>query len=119
MVDTILDNITLRTQRRVDVKLEIGLAVSIDQLRKLIPAIKMVLQKEEIENSTVFLSDTGKTAHIITIEYYTSMQQTIAEFNALRETVNFEIIELLTKFNIELAAANTEIVVQQKSAALQ
>ena len=115
MVDTILDNITLRTQRRADVRLEVSLTVSIEQLRKLIPAIKMLLQKEEIENSTVFLSDTGKTAHIITIEYYTTMHQAIAEFNALREAVNFEVIELLNKFNIELAAANTEIILQQKS----
>jgi len=115
MVDTILDNVTLRTQRRVDLKLEVGLAAGTDQLRKLIPDIKTILsQREEIEASTVFLSDTGKTAHVITIEFYTSMQQGIQEFNAMREAINFEVIDLLNKLNVELAAANMEIVLQQK-----
>ena len=38
----------------------------------------------------------------------------VAEYNALREEINFEIIELLGKENIELAAASTDIVVKQK-----
>ena len=114
MVDTILDNITLRTQRRVEVKLEVGLSATIDQLHKIIPAIKMLLQKDDIENSTVFLSDTGKNAHIITIEFFTTMQQNVAEFNALREEINFAVIELLNKNGVELAAASTDVVVKQK-----
>lgn len=115
MVDTILDNITLRTQRRAEVKLEVGLSATLDQLRKIIPAIKLILQKNDIENSTVFLSDTGKNAHVITIEYFTSMQQTIAEFNALREEINFAVIDLLNKSGVELAAASTDIIITQKS----
>jgi len=114
MVDTILDNITLRTQRRVEVKLEVGLSATIDQLHKIIPAIKMLLQKDDIENSTVFLSDTGKNAHIITIEFFTTMQQNVAEFNALREEINFAVIELLNKNGVDLAAASTDVVVKQK-----
>ena len=114
MVDTILDNITLRTQRRVEVKLEVGLSATTDQLHKIIPAIKMLLQKDDIENSTVFLSDTGKNAHIITIEFFTTMQQNVAEFNALREEINFAVIELLNKNGVELAAASTDVVVKQK-----
>ena len=114
MVDTILDNITLRTQRRVEVKLEVGLSATIDQLHKIIPAIKMLLQKDDIENSTVFLCDTGKNAHIITIEFFTTMQQNVAEFNALREEINFAVIELLNKNGVELAAASTDVIVKQK-----
>lgn len=114
MVDTILDNITLRSQRRVEVKLEIGLSAGTDQLRKIIPAIKLLLQKNAIESSTVFFSDTGKNAHIITVEYFTTMQQNITEFNALREEINFALIDLLNNNNIELAAASTDVVVKQK-----
>jgi MscS family membrane protein len=115
MVDTILDNVTMRTQRRADIKLEISLSASVDDLKKIIPAIKNILQKNHVESSTVFLSDTGKNAHLITIEYYTSMIQTLNEFNTLREEINFEIIELLDENNIELAAAWTDIVVRQKN----
>ena len=116
MVDTILDNITQRTQRRAEVKLEIGLSTTTAQLKEAIASIKNLLQKEAVESFTVFLSDTGKDAHVITVEYYTGMAQTINQFVALREEINLSIIELLHKNKIELAAANTDIVIQKKEA---
>ncbi|CAN5838011.1 mechanosensitive ion channel family protein [soil metagenome] len=113
MVDTILDNITLRSQRRVEIKLEIGLSATTEKLRKVIPAIKMLLQSDVIESSTVFFSETGKNAHVITIEFFSSMQQNITEFNALREEINFAVTDLLDKNQVEFAAG-AGIVVTQK-----
>ena len=114
MVDTIVDNITLRTQRKVELRLELGLSATAQQLKALTPAIKTILQKPEIENTAVYLADTGKNAHIVAVDYFTTMQQSIEEFNSLREAVNFEVIELLEKRGLELAAANTDVVVTQK-----
>jgi len=114
MVDTIVDNITLRTQRKGELRLEISLSATAEQLTTLIPAIKASLQKPGIENTIVYLMDTGKNAHIIAIDYFTSMEQTIEEFNALRESVNLNLIALLEKSGIELAAANTDVVVRSK-----
>ncbi|MBI2284043.1 MAG: mechanosensitive ion channel [Bacteroidetes bacterium] len=114
MVDTIVDNITLRTQRKVELRLEISLSATAQQLRTLLPAVRTVLQKPEIEHTTVYLMETGKTAHIIAVDYFTSMQQSIEEFNSLREAVNLELIELLEKSGIELAAANTDVIVRSK-----
>ncbi|MES2374665.1 MAG: mechanosensitive ion channel domain-containing protein [Bacteroidota bacterium] len=114
MVDTIVDNITLRTQRKVELRLELSLSATAQQLKALTPAIKTVLQKNDIENIVVYLMDTGKNAHIVAIDYFTTMQQSIEEFNALREAVNLEVIELLEKSGIELAAANTDVVVKTK-----
>jgi MscS family membrane protein len=103
MVDTIVDNITLRTQRKAELRLELDLGAGPAQIRALLPGIKTVLNKTGIENQAVFLAETGKNAHIISIEYYTTIQQSIEEFNELREAVNLEIIELLEKNKIELA----------------
>lgn len=114
MVDTIVDNITLRTQRKGELRLEISLSATAEQLTTLIPAIKASLQKPGIENTIVYLMDTGKNAHIIAIDYFTSMEQSIEEFNALRESVNLSLIALLEKSGIELAAANTDVVVRSK-----
>lgn len=114
MVDTIVDNITLRTQRKVELRLELSLSATAQQLKALTPAIKTVLQKNDIENTVVYLMDTGKNAHIVAIDYFTTMQQSIEEFNTLREAVNLEVIELLEKSGIELAAANTDVVVKTK-----
>ena len=108
MVDTILDNITLRTQRRAELRLEIGLSATGAQLKEIIPAIKNILNTDAIETSTVYLSDTGKNAHIISVEFFSGMQQSLNEFIELRETINFSIIELLNNNNIELAGASTE-----------
>lgn len=114
MVDTIVDNITLRTQRKAELRLEISLSATAEQLAMFIPAVKALLQNPGIENTIVYLMDTGKNAHIITIDYFTPMTQSIEEFNALRESVNLSLIALLEKSGIELAAANTDVIVRSK-----
>lgn len=109
MVDTILDNISLRTQRRAELILDISLSVKIEDLKKIIPAIKKILEKEHVENAETFFSNTGKNAHTITIEYFTDMEQSFTKFNELRETINFEIIELLQRNGIDFASAIQQI----------
>ncbi len=116
MVDTIIDNITLRTQRKVELRLELELSASSDQLRQLTPAIKALLQKPEIENTVVYLMDTGKNAHIMAVDYFTTMSQPIDEFFRLREQVNLEVIALLEKSGIGLAGASTDLVITRRSA---
>ena len=90
-----------------------GLSATAQQLKGLVAAVKTILQKPGIENNVVYLMDTGKTAHILSIEYYTTMEQSIEDFYALKEAVNLEVIDLLEKSKIELAAANTDVVVRQ------
>lgn len=116
MVDTILDNITLRTQRRADIKLEISLTATSAQLKTITQGIKAILLQDIIELSSVYLSDTGKNAHVVAAQYFASMSQTFAEFQDLQQNINLEIIELLEKNNVELAAASSDVVVTQKSA---
>lgn len=114
MVDTIVDNITLRTQRKVELRLEIGLSATASQLRALTPALKTILDKPEIENKSVYLMDTGKNAHIVAVDYFTTIQQSIESFNELREAINLEVIALLESSKLELAAANTDVIVTTK-----
>jgi MscS family membrane protein len=114
MVDTIVDNITLRTQRKIELRLELGLSATAQQLKSLTVAIKTILNKTGIENKTVYLMDTGKNAHIVAVDYFTTIEQSIEEFNELREAVNLEVIELLETSKIDLAAANTDVIVTNK-----
>lgn len=112
MVDTIVDNITLRTQRKVEIRLEIDLSATASQLQALTPAVFALLKKPEIENSVIGLSDTGKTAHVFSIDYFATMGQTFEEFVKLRETINLELIGLLEQMNITLAAnSSTHVVI--------
>ncbi|MDE3235048.1 MAG: mechanosensitive ion channel [Bacteroidota bacterium] len=115
MVDTIIDNVSLRTQRKIELRLEISISTSKTQIKQLVAAVKEYLQqKEAVENNTVFFADTGKNAHVIAIDCFTTIAQPIEAFNALREDINLYIIELMEQLQIELAAANTTVVVSNK-----
>jgi MscS family membrane protein len=114
MVDTIIDNVSLRTQRRATLSLEVSLSVATKNLQSVIEEIKIILQKKDVENSAVFLSDTGKNAHIITIEYFATMQQSLTEFRDMKQQINLQIIDLFNKNKIDFAASSTDVVVTQK-----
>ena len=113
MVDTIVDNISLRTQRKAELRIELDLAASATQLEAFTVAAKKILDKPDILSTVVFLAETGKNAHVVIIEFFTSMDQSIETFNQLRQRVNLEIIGWLEEHHLQLAAANTDVTVRQ------
>ncbi len=113
MVDTILDNITLRTQRRADINLELDIYTTTQQLQMCVGEIKKMMNREYIEMWNVYLSDTGKNAHVIHIDYFTSILQGLQDFNEQKEEIMLSIIHMLKANNIELAAHNQHIIVSK------
>jgi MscS family membrane protein len=115
MVDTIIDNVSLRTQRKAEIRLEISVRAKSDELVTFLTSIRTLLQENKaVEISTVFLSDTGKNAHLISIDYFAGMQMTIDEFNSLREAINLSIIKKMEEAGLELASANMDVVISQQ-----
>lgn len=110
MVDSVMDNITLRTQRRADLKLELSLQTSSVKIDHAIAAIKNCLAHPAIQNYSAYLSDITGTAFIITIEYYTGIIP-VAEFNQLKQTINLSILRSLESLEVELAGENKEVLV--------
>jgi MscS family membrane protein len=108
MVDSIMDNLTLRTQRRADLRLEIGLGTSPEQLQQLVDEIQRITDYPKIVNKVIFLNDIAANAYIITVEYYTSAIPA-TQFNEVKQHVNFEIIKTMAALKIELAGLNTEV----------
>lgn len=112
MVDTILDNISLRSQRKVELRLEIGLSATVAELRLVVTAIQQLLNQEPaVLSKAVFISDTGRNAHVVTVDYFTSMEQSNDDFNELRQEINLSVITLLTEMNVNLAAASADVVI--------
>lgn len=111
MVDTIVDNISLRTQRKAEIRLELSLTTNSTQLTNLINAISNLIREPFSLNSLVYLTDTGKNAHIINVEYYTSIDQTIEHFLMDKQTITLAIIKLMEDSQVKLAAANTDVTV--------
>jgi MscS family membrane protein len=71
----------------------------------------MLMDNVAIKLSQVYVSDTGKNAHIITIHYFTVMPQEITEFYVLREEININIIALFASMHINFAASQINVVV--------
>jgi MscS family membrane protein len=115
MVDTIIDNISLRTQRKAEISLELSLRATSTELALFTESIRQILGKQKaVENYAVFLSDTGKNAHLVFIEFFAGMQMNIEEFNLLRERINLSVIKKIEDSKIELAASNLDVVITQQ-----
>lgn len=102
MVDSIVDNLSLRTQRRADIKLELKPDTSAEKLQALLDGIKKTLQSPRIENHVVYLSDiVQQGGYLILGEYYTAPIP-MDEFNQLKQEVNLGIIQLMENIKIEV-----------------
>jgi MscS family membrane protein len=108
MVDSIVDNISLRTQRKAELRLELKLSVTTNDLRSLISQIKQMLNNPKILKSSVRFTETGKNANVITIEFFTGMELTDEAFNSFKEEVNFTIMALIEKSGTDFAALNID-----------
>ncbi len=103
MVDSITDNLSLQTQRRAFVQLELGGETEYESVKQLVAEIETLLHNtREVENYTVFLSDIVRNAYFVHVEFFTATIPS-ADFNQVRQTVNLSIIELMKKMDIRLA----------------
>jgi len=108
MVDSIIDNHSLRTQRKGELKLEVGLSTPSEILDQMIAGIRKITDRNEIENATVLLNDITSSAIVILIDYFTG-PITGEEFNVIKEQVNLEILKLMEELQVELAGANIDV----------
>lgn len=108
MVDSIVDNLSLRTQRRGDLKLELGLQTPPAKVEILLAGIQKIIDRKEIETANVFVSEITQNAIILLSDYYTA-PITIKEFNSIRQEVNLQSLKLLEEMQVELAGASTDI----------
>jgi MscS family membrane protein len=108
MVDSIVDNLSLRTQRRGELKLELDLKTSASDIEILLTGIRAILQHRLISEYSVLLSDISQQAFIVTIDYFTGSID-IQEFNLLKQENNLQVLKLLEKSGIDIAGADKNI----------
>jgi MscS family membrane protein len=115
MVDSILDNLTLRTQRKVMLTLEISSATPYEMVNQLITNIDgMLLRKKDfIQTYSVVLSDITKNIFIIQVEYFTGAIA-IDLFNDVKQEVNLSIIQMIEKMKVKLAGKDAELLLSQQ-----
>ncbi len=106
MVDSAVDNWSLRTHRRAEIKLELSTKTTAVLSQKCIDEIKDILnsKKESFTSYSVYLTEIIKTGPVIIAEYLT-LPIALEEFNNLKQTVNFSIKKMLEENNIEMSTA--------------
>ena len=108
MVDSILDNLSLRTQLKAELRLQISTSTTPTQLKELIEEIKKILVRKNVESATVALHDITANAYLVNGDYFTR-PVTNLEYLAIKESVNLEVLKLLEERSIELAGAAQDI----------
>ena len=113
MVDSILDNLSLRTQRKAEIRLEIDVSISTETLNKFIEAAKTKLVHPQIEDSSVFLTEIKSNSFLINVDFFTA-PISIPEFNKLKQQKSLEILQTMEEMKIDMAGANKEIKISGK-----
>ena len=105
MVDSVLDNLSLRTQRRVDLKIELSSKTSTTKVAEFLSGVKKILSRKEVEHFQAVLSDVTATSFVVSIEYYTATVPAEAH-NIIKQEINLQVIKLMEELNIELPQVN-------------
>jgi MscS family membrane protein len=116
MVDSAVDNWSLRTERRAEIKLELSSGVPQEKLQLLVPGLQKIIGSypEQVTSHAVFIKDISRDAVIITIEYFTQPVP-IKEFFQQKNDIILEIKRLLESNNIEFAGDSSNIVIKEEN----
>ncbi|MFZ9661165.1 MAG: mechanosensitive ion channel family protein [Chitinophagaceae bacterium] len=114
MVDSIVDNFSLRTHRRAELLLELEPDTHSEKLEIFLNAIKNILKRNDLADPFVFISDFSKNAIIINVEFF-AFNIPMKEFNMIRQEVNFQIIKQMELQKIELKGTAPEVMVINKN----
>ena len=99
MVDSVLDNLSNRTQRRADIRLEISIDTPLEKVDELLAGMRKILTRPEVQNYNLYLSDLTAKTLIITGDYYMEPKD-ISGFNMMKQNVNLEILRLMDSLEI-------------------
>lgn len=110
MVDSIVDNLSMRNQRRAEIKLEFVPKTPTGNIEILITELKKILasNSDQIMKYSVFFSDFNKNGITVTIEFFT-IHFSMAEFNELKQGFNIAVKKLIEDHNLDLASAGNDI----------
>lgn len=102
MVDSVLDNLSLRTQRKGEVRLHIAQSATAVQMEKLVEAVEKILYIDEVESSSVHLNDITSWSFDIHADYFTR-PLAVESFNQLKQQINLAVIKTLEEHQLRLA----------------
>ena len=104
MVDSIVDNISLRSERRIEMDLQLSVTTSAKALADFANHLRNYLKSENDLNSyQVFVSESGKQHHALHVECLVNMQIDMDAFQMLKERINLATIEYANANQIQFS----------------
>jgi MscS family membrane protein len=111
MVDSILDNVTLRSQIRGEINLFIDLQTPPGKIQQLLEEIRKYLSEvREVQASNVLFNDIRVQAFIVFIEFFTP-NIPWGEFTSIKQKLNFFILQSMEKLEIKITAEGKDIAI--------
>lgn len=109
MVDSILDNVSRRSQIRGEINLMLNLQTPTQKIDELIKETKGFLKTiKEIESHNVLFNDIRVQAYVVFVEFFTPPIDA-ALFNEIKQRINFHILTTMDKLDIKIAAEGREL----------
>ena len=110
MVDSIVDNLSMRTERRDAIIIELSQKTNSSDVKKAIEKIKSNLQQlsPALIFYAVYLKEITKTGLQIHIEYLTPITP-VVQIESLKQNIQLQIKEILEELKIELSFAADKV----------
>jgi MscS family membrane protein len=111
MVDSIVDNWSLRNARRTEINIELDIQNTSEKIQTLIQELKSFLSKKsEISECAVHLFELHKNYLIVKVECL-SPSASNEEYLLLKEEINWQVKDILDKLNLKSATQSQEVVI--------
>lgn len=113
MVDSILDNISQRTQQRNELLLQISLDTPSAKIETVMEELRQFLSGiREIETYNVLFLDINVQAYTVMVEFFIPNAH-LALFNSIRQKVNLFALHQLEKHGLKIAGSGKDVVVSK------
>jgi MscS family membrane protein len=115
MVDSIVDNQTLRTYRKAEIRLQFDSSTPADTIRSFVrDCRKMLDETDYISEATVFLNDISGNAFQVNIDYFTTPIP-MKEFNEIKQNLHIEILNLIESRKITFTGSGMTVKLEKLS----
>jgi MscS family membrane protein len=109
MVDSILDNVSKRSQIRGAIDLHLHLQTPTAKINELLTEVRSFLSTiPEIQTQTVLFNDIRLQAYVVFIEFFTPPIPW-PQFTAIKERINFHILQTMDRLEIKVAAEGKDL----------
>lgn len=109
MVDSVVDNWSMRTHRRAEIKLTLSVQTKTTALQALLDKVKTQLDSGSYQQATAFFSDIQPQGYILTVDVLTDPMP-MESFQQLKQDLNFQLQLLIEQSGIEWATVSTPTV---------